>query len=85
MLLLKYIYVINEVLFKTFSKLDLGHADLTQLYQQLSRHTQFVYNTSFTMVLSCLKREATSQNTIPFDQCNVPYLEAIEFLGVSQI
>ena len=36
-------------------------------------------------MLSCRRREAASQRTIPFDQRIAPYLEAAGFLGVSQV
>lgn len=37
------------------------------------------------MVLSCQRKEAKSQRTIPFDQRIVPYLKAAGFLGDSLI
>ncbi|KAL0540517.1 hypothetical protein IC582_020525 [Cucumis melo] len=62
-----------------------GPVDPTQLYQQSSHRSQSIWDTSSTVVLSCRRREAASQRTIPFDQRIEPYLEAAGFLGVSQI
>ncbi|KAA0037674.1 serine/threonine-protein phosphatase 7 long form-like protein [Cucumis melo var. makuwa] len=56
-----------------------------QLYQQPSHRSQFIWDTSFIMVLSCQRKEAKSQRTIPFDQRIVPYLKAARFLGDSSI
>ncbi|TYK09672.1 serine/threonine-protein phosphatase 7 long form-like protein [Cucumis melo var. makuwa] len=58
--------------------------DDTHLYLQATHRSQAIWDTSSTVVLSCRRREAVSQHTIPFDQCIAPYLEATGFLGVSQ-
>ena len=62
-----------------------GSSDPTQLYLQPSHRSQSIWEASSTVVLSCRRREAASQRTIPFDQRIVPYLEAAGFLGASQI
>uniref|UniRef100_A0A9I9E1F2 Aminotransferase-like plant mobile domain-containing protein n=1 Tax=Cucumis melo TaxID=3656 RepID=A0A9I9E1F2_CUCME len=65
--------------------MDPGLVDDSHLYLQATHRSQSIWDTSSTVVLSCRRREAASQRTIPFDQLIAPYLEAAGFLGVSQV
>ena len=65
--------------------MDPGPVDDSHLYLQATHRSQSIWDTSSTVVLSCRRREAASQRTIPFDQRIAPYLEAAGFLRVSQV
>uniref|UniRef100_A0A9I9E3X9 Aminotransferase-like plant mobile domain-containing protein n=1 Tax=Cucumis melo TaxID=3656 RepID=A0A9I9E3X9_CUCME len=65
--------------------MDPGPVDDSHLYLQATHRSQSIWDISSTVVLSCRRREAASQRTIPFDQRIAPYLEAAGFLGVSQV
>ncbi|KAA0057535.1 uncharacterized protein E6C27_scaffold497G00050 [Cucumis melo var. makuwa] len=71
--------------FKGARIMDPGPVDDSHLYLQATHRSQSIWDTSSTVVLSCRRREAASQRTIPFDQRIAPYLEAAGFLGVSQV
>ncbi|TYK03303.1 serine/threonine-protein phosphatase 7 long form-like protein isoform X1 [Cucumis melo var. makuwa] len=68
-----------------FRIMDPGPVDDSHLYLQATHRSQSIWDTSSTVILSCRRREAASQRTIPFDQRIAPYLEAAGFLGVSQV
>uniref|UniRef100_A0A9I9E2J8 Aminotransferase-like plant mobile domain-containing protein n=1 Tax=Cucumis melo TaxID=3656 RepID=A0A9I9E2J8_CUCME len=65
-----------------FFVMDPGPVDDSHQYLQATHRSQSIWDTSSTVVLSCRKREAASQRTIPFDQRISPYLEAAGFLGL---
>ncbi|KAL0555422.1 hypothetical protein IC582_009367 [Cucumis melo] len=77
--------VINDIIFYIICRMDPGPVDDSHLYLQATHRSQSIWDTSSTVVLSCRRREAASQRTIPFDQRIAPYLEATGFLGVSQV
>ncbi|TYK21403.1 serine/threonine-protein phosphatase 7 long form-like protein [Cucumis melo var. makuwa] len=58
--------------------------DDSHLYLQTTR-SQSIWDTSSTVVLSCRRREAASQRTIPFDQRIAPYLDVVGFLGAPKL
>ena len=75
--------VINDIIFYIICRMDPGPVDDSHLYLQATHRSQSIWDTSSIVVLSCRRREAASQRTIPFDQRIAPYLEAAGFLGVS--
>ncbi|XP_038880345.1 serine/threonine-protein phosphatase 7 long form homolog [Benincasa hispida] len=65
--------------------MESGPSNPVQLYQQNTHHSQIVWDSSSTTVLSCRRREATTQSTIPFDHRIISYVQEASFLEVAQI